>query len=204
MYQCFFFQNLGFQGDNEDYYSPFNSILHKVIERKKGQPILLSALYIALGRSVGLPLQPIGFPGHFLVGVEDPLFFIDPFNDGRIIRMDDIKRSLKKGKERLSPDEIKRYTQPISSRQLLIRVNNNLIRAYQKIQSPNAMLRAIDRNLILFPEHLQAHRAKAILLKGMGRYKEAANSLEIFVTAHPNDPQAEELIKELNILRGLS
>ncbi len=199
-----FFQNLGFEGDREDYYSPSNSVLHKVIERRRGQPILLSALYISLGHSVGIPLQAIGFPGHFLDGVADPLFFIDPINGGRIIRIDDLKRGLKRESEHISSEEIKQYVQPITTRQLLIRVNNNLIRAYQKIQSPNAMLRAIDRNLILFPEHLQAHRAKAILLKGMGRYKEAATSLEIFVAAHPDDPQAEELIKELDLLRGLS
>ena len=155
-------------------------------------------------REACLPSLYVCFPGHFLVGVKEPQFFIDIFNGGRILRLGELRRGLKKEMSKLSSEDINRYIQPITTRQVLIRVNNNLIRAYQKMQSPNAMLRAIDRNLILFPEHLQAHRAKAILLREMGRYQEAATSLEIFITAHPDDPKAEELLKELRVLRGLS
>ncbi|HYF00497.1 MAG TPA: transglutaminase-like domain-containing protein, partial [Planctomycetota bacterium] len=63
------FGRLGFRGNREDYYDPRNSYLNDVIDRRLGIPITLSAVYAEIGRRVGLEVEGIGFPGHFLARV---------------------------------------------------------------------------------------------------------------------------------------
>ena len=63
----YLFDELGFRGNAADYYDPRNSFLNDVLERRLGIPISLSVLYIAVGRRLGLPLEGVSFPSHFLV-----------------------------------------------------------------------------------------------------------------------------------------
>jgi len=197
-----FSTTLGFIGDEKEYGHPHNSILHQVIARKKGLPIILSCLYVLIGQSHGLPIVPISFPGHFLVGVQEPQFFIDPFHGCRILKTEQLKASLKRLPE-MPNMAFEELIQPASNRQILVRINNNLIRAHQRLSSPKGMLRAIDRNLLLAPEHTAAHHARYILLKGMGEPIEAANALERYLQYHPDHPKAHELTQELSNLRGI-
>ena len=76
------FQEHGFRGNREHYFDPRNSFLNEVLDRRTGIPISLSVLYMEVAKRIGLPLQGVGFPGHFLVkyvgGHEE--IVIDPFN----------------------------------------------------------------------------------------------------------------------------
>lgn len=86
----------GFEGDAEDYDNPDNSLMHKVIERRRGLPILLSVLTIEVARRAGFEMAGIAFPNHFLVsptGVEPP-FFLDPFHRGSVLTLDELRRTL--------------------------------------------------------------------------------------------------------------
>lgn len=73
------FVELGFKGDNRNYYSPANSLLHRVIERRRGIPITLSVVTLEVGRRAGVRLEPIGMPAHFLVRDPDTGLYIDSF-----------------------------------------------------------------------------------------------------------------------------
>lgn len=198
----YFASDLGFHGDEEEYTHPYNSILHQVMERRKGLPIILSCLYLLIGQYHNIPLVPISFPGHFLVGIQEPQFFIDPFHKCRILKIEQLKASLNQLPQ---PPKIpfSELIHPASNRQILIRINNNLIRAHQKSSSPKGMLRAIDRNLLLSPDHTAAYHARYILLKGLERPREAADALEIYLHHHPDHPQAIKLTQELANLRGI-
>ena len=79
------FHELGFRGNADDYENPENSFLNRVLETKKGLPITLSILYILVAQRIGGELDPIAYPGHFIVGsFEDDLpFYIDPFKRGK-------------------------------------------------------------------------------------------------------------------------
>lgn len=81
------FHEFGFRGNAEDYENPDNSFLNRVLETKKGLPISLSILYLLVAQRVGADLDPIAYPGHFLVGSfeEDLPFYIDAFKRGRFI-----------------------------------------------------------------------------------------------------------------------
>src|SRR4029079_14604952 len=78
------FEELGFSGNADDYYDPRNSYLNDVIDRKLGIPITLSVVYMEVGRRVGLPLEGVSFPGHFLVRVQvrGGVLVLDPFAGG--------------------------------------------------------------------------------------------------------------------------
>ncbi len=78
------FRDLGYRGNQHDYYDPRNSFLNEVVERRTGIPITLAVLMIEVGRRAGVPLRGVGMPGHFLVrDMVDQDLFIDPFAGGR-------------------------------------------------------------------------------------------------------------------------
>jgi len=78
------YHELGYLGDIEHYSDPRNSLFNHVLERRKGIPITLSILYILVADRCGLRLDPIGIPGHFMVGCfqEGKPFFLDPYRRG--------------------------------------------------------------------------------------------------------------------------
>src|SRR5262245_61409885 len=90
------FEDLAFRGDHEDYYSPENSLLHRVIERRKGVPLTLGILFLELGWRAGIPLEGVGFPGNFLVRLtgEEQDLLLDPFRDGRSVHEEDCRRMI--------------------------------------------------------------------------------------------------------------
>src|SRR5688572_19936444 len=86
------FRDLGFRGNGEDYYDPKNSLLPDVLERRLGIPITLSIVWCELARRSGVTARGVGFPGHFLVRVDDPHgppgarpVIVDPFANGRVL-----------------------------------------------------------------------------------------------------------------------
>jgi regulator of sirC expression with transglutaminase-like and TPR domain len=90
---AYLFGERGFRGNAEAYYDPRNSFLNDVVDRKLGIPITLSIIYMEVGRRVGMPLQGIGMPGHFIMKYAEPGedLYIDPFNRERILTLQPFK-----------------------------------------------------------------------------------------------------------------
>ena len=93
----FFFEELGFAGNVNDYYAPENSFMHCVIETRRGIPISLAVLWLELAQGMGLNAQGVGFPGHFLVKVNLPephvgVIVLDPFTGQSLGREDLLER----------------------------------------------------------------------------------------------------------------
>jgi regulator of sirC expression with transglutaminase-like and TPR domain len=118
----FFFVTQGFAGNAEAYYDPANSYLHRVLETRRGIPITLAVLLAELARHVGLDVDGVAFPGHFLVRVNlrDGLVVVDPFDGSTLDRHELDRRAAPQG---LAAEAL---LQPASSRQILIRMVNNL------------------------------------------------------------------------------
>lgn len=78
------FHEYGFRGNVEHSTDPLNNFLDQVLHRRKGLPITLSIVYLLVAQRVGLALEPVGLPRHFVVGcyLEDTPFFIDAFDQG--------------------------------------------------------------------------------------------------------------------------
>jgi regulator of sirC expression with transglutaminase-like and TPR domain len=85
----------GLRGEPNDYYSPENCLLHAVLKRRRGMPILLSAIWIEVGRRAGIAVEGVGLPGHFIVRVgPEPGVLMDPYAGGLVLSMADCKRKV--------------------------------------------------------------------------------------------------------------
>jgi regulator of sirC expression with transglutaminase-like and TPR domain len=147
------FDDLGFHGNTTDYYDPRNSFLHEVIDRRTGIPISLSVLYIEIARRMGVPAAGIGFPGHFLVRIEDgePLI-LDPFRGGAPLGHGELEALLRRtagADAKLEPDLLK----PASKPQILTRMLVNLAGIYGRDGDLDRSLEVLERLHLLDAEN---------------------------------------------------
>jgi regulator of sirC expression with transglutaminase-like and TPR domain len=119
------FAREGFTGDRERYEDPANSMLHRVLERRRGIPITLSIVVVEVARRVGVVVEPIGMPGHFLVRDAATDAYCDPFDGGRALDVDGCRRRFHEifGTDRVFSPEL---LAPVSTRAVLARVLANL------------------------------------------------------------------------------
>lgn len=118
------FEQLGFRGNEEDFFNPANSYINRVMDLRRGIPISLSAVYMMVSRRLGLPVVGIGMPSHFLCRYQTAVaeVYIDPFHRGRFLsRLDCRKRLLESP---IGYDE--RHLAPVSSRRMMQRMIANL------------------------------------------------------------------------------
>jgi len=124
----YLFQELGFCGNDQDYYDPENSYLSRVVDRRTGNPINLCLLYMLLCRRLHLPVAGIGLPGHFLCRYQSSsaAVYIDAFHGGRLLNKADCVRYLLQGNYSVRDE----YLAPLSPRRILLRVCTNLHQVY--------------------------------------------------------------------------
>ncbi|MCX6955030.1 MAG: transglutaminase-like domain-containing protein, partial [Verrucomicrobia bacterium] len=122
------FHEWGFHGNLEHYTDPRNSFLDQVLERRTGLPISLSIVYLLVAERLGLELEAVGLPSHFVVGcfTEDIPFFIDPFDRGVFRDPDEVFELLRQGN--FSPQITDLAPTPI--REVLCRCCRNLVNHY--------------------------------------------------------------------------
>jgi regulator of sirC expression with transglutaminase-like and TPR domain len=128
----YLFTEKGFHGNTVHYYDPDNSYLTRVLDRRVGIPITLSALYLLLARRLDLPIVGIGMPSHFLVQCEVPGhdLFIDPFNGGQLLTKAECAAFLINSGYGFK----EQYLQPATDQEMLVRMMRNLIYIYGERQ----------------------------------------------------------------------
>src|SRR6185436_18270988 len=121
----------GFHGNVENYTEPLNSFLDSVLERKTGIPISLSIVYLLVAQRVGLTLEPVGLPGHFVVGcfLDDTPFFVDTFDGGVFRSADEIFAALRANKVVPKVTDLA----PTPVREVLCRSCRNLVNHYRAV-----------------------------------------------------------------------
>ncbi|MGC9505205.1 SirB1 family protein [Baaleninema sp.] len=198
----YLFDDLGFQGDRDDYYNPQNSYLNDVIDRRLGIPISLSLVYLEIAKRLDFPMVGIGMPGHFIIrpNFEDAGIFIDVFNGGEVMFPEDCENRLRQvyGQPiRFRPE----FLEPISSRLFLVRMLTNLKAVYISKQEMSKALSAIERILLLNPDSIMELRDRGLLYYQAGRSVEATQDLERYLEMRPNAPDAstiQQLLKKLD------
>jgi regulator of sirC expression with transglutaminase-like and TPR domain len=144
------FHDLGFRGNQDDYYDPRNSFLHQVIERRIGIPITMSVLYMEVARRAGVHIDGISFPGHFLVRYDQGAssVIIDPFRMGMTLDASDLDALLKRAR---GPEaELTAETlAPASKRDILLRILTNLAHIYRERGDAPRMLEVLARMHVL-------------------------------------------------------
>ncbi|HEU5059661.1 MAG TPA: transglutaminase-like domain-containing protein [Kofleriaceae bacterium] len=147
-----FFGELGFRGNQDDYYDPKNSFMNEVIDRRTGIPISLSVLYIELGRRLGLDLAGLSFPGHFLVRYQsgDELLFIDPFHQGARLDVAALEGRLRRVVGP-SAELAEEHLEPASKHHMLTRMLTNLAAIYRRAGDVYRGIAVLERMLVLDP-----------------------------------------------------
>jgi regulator of sirC expression with transglutaminase-like and TPR domain len=188
----FFFDELRFQPNHDNYYEVGNSLLHHVLERRTGIPITLSLLYMEIGRHVGLTLNGVGFPGHFLVrlAMTDKTMFVDVFARGVPLSVDMLHSRLHAalGAEPEYPLEV--YLRVASERDILARLLRNLKRVHLQANELTACLEVQHRLVAVLPDEAQERRTRAMLYERLQCPRAAALDLAAYLQMSANPPDA--------------
>ena len=199
----FMFEEMGFAGNQLNYYDPRNSFLDDVIDRRTGIPITLSVVYMEVGRRAGLRTEGVGLPGHFIVraweGYSTEARLVDPFH-GKMLDLSDCQDRLDElygGQVALTSEHLRAAT----PREILTRMLTNLKAIYTRASLYRQALAVVERLLILMPEAVSEHRDHGTLLAQLGRLPEAIAETKTYLQLAPKAPDAEQVREQLGILQ---
>ena len=198
----FLFDELGYTGNTEAYYDPRNSYLNEVMDRKIGIPISLSVLYMVLGRRVGLPLEGVSFPGHFLVRLRlrNGVLILDPFAAGAPQSVTELRERLQRvipagalDKAAAGDLPLEQFLEPATHRQILARVLRNLKAIYRDTDKPQEQLDVLNRMVLVAPESSAELRDRGIVYQRLECYRAALKDLADYVEREPDAPDFEDV-----------
>jgi regulator of sirC expression with transglutaminase-like and TPR domain len=182
----YLFEQNGFHGSRYEYYHAANSHMHRVIDDRVGLPITLSVLYMDLARRLDVELLGIGLPGHFVVRLADPpdndMTWIDVFHEGRRLSRAD---AAKRVRETAGVELVEEHLEPVSGKQILLRVLGNLRGLAERRADREAMLRYLDAQLAIEPEDVAARGARSIILFETGRHAASLDELDEILRQQP-------------------
>jgi len=195
----YFFEELGFHGNEMDYNDPRNNCLNYVLDRRTGIPIALSVVYIEVARRLGQPVSGIGLPGHFIVEYNDGKFtaYIDPFHSGRLLSMDDCR---KLARERTGSDADAMALAPVGTRYILVRMLNNLRSAYFRSQQFKKMVAVTDLLLEGFPENAEYYKARGFARLRLRQYRGSKSDLEMYLKYAPQAEDRPQITQQLGAI----
>ena len=141
-----FFDIHNFSGNTQNYHAPQNSFINISLETRKGNPLMLSILYLEVARSAGIPIYGVNLPEHFVLCYKDEeailpiftegeenqsqiLFYINPFSKGDIFGKKEIDNFLKQLK--IKPESL--YYEPCTNLDMIQRLIRNLMNSYHKL-----------------------------------------------------------------------
>lgn len=189
----YLFGDLGFRGNNDDYYNPDNSCLNRVIETSRGIPISLCAVFIEVSRRLAKPVRGVGLPGHFVVRYDDDELtaFIDPFHGGDAI---DEARCYELAQME-TPDPT--ILEPVDTRYIVMRMVNNLRGVYFSRREPEKALLILDILLAATPNAAEEHKQRAVALLQMSRLIDAMEGFKRYLELAPNAPDRERIEEQV-------
>lgn len=203
----FFFRDLGFGGNVNDYHDPDNSFIHQLLRTRRGIPISLAVLWLELAQGVGLKARGINFPGHFLVKVNLPegQVVIDPFS-GQSLGREELSERLDPYKRRngLVDDfdvPVGLYLQAAPVRDILARMLRNLKDIHRTQHDWLRLIAVLDRLLVLQPDAWVEYRDRGLAWVEMGDLRLAAQDLQIYVANAEDALDRDEISERLNALR---
>ncbi|WP_225785059.1 SirB1 family protein [Xenophilus sp. Marseille-Q4582] len=197
----FFFRDLSFGGNVNDYYDPDNSYLNAVLRTRRGIPISLAVLWLELAQGLNLSARGISFPGHFMLKVALPKgqVVLDPFT-GQSLSREELS-------ERLEPYKrssglvgefdvpLGLYLQPASSREIIARMLRNLKEIHQAQEDWARLIPVQDRLVVLLPEAWAEYRDRGMAHAQQGHTQRAVEDLETYL-AHAEDALDVDLVAE--------
>jgi regulator of sirC expression with transglutaminase-like and TPR domain len=184
------YERLGFAGDRDTYHAADNSLLPRVLDRRRGIPLSLALVLMEVGRRCGVDFEGIGMPGHYLLRpAGQPERFMDAFDRGRSLDVEGC-RALCEGAIPGFPWE-EAYLRPDAPWTRISRTLGNLVSAYRRAGARDDLIWALQLALLLPSGSMRERRELVVLLSAVGRFDEAAAVLE----ATGAEEDAEEAVR---------
>ncbi|MBC7941595.1 MAG: tetratricopeptide repeat protein [Chitinophagaceae bacterium] len=203
----YFFQELGFAGNVNDYHDRRNSYLHEVLRTRRGIPITLALLYIEIAQQVGLRASGVSFPGHFLVKLHLPRgeVILDPFN-GQSLSRDNLEERLTPFRHRIglnADDEapLGLYLQTAAPREVLARLLRNLKELHRGAGDLPRLAAVLQRLVVLLPQAWEERRDRALVMAELGELETAVHDLTLYLRHRPQADDADLLQRQLRAWR---
>ncbi|MCA9270007.1 MAG: transglutaminase family protein, partial [Planctomycetales bacterium] len=192
----YLFAENGFHGSRTDYDHRANSYLDRVIDDREGLPITLSVLYIDLGKRLGLPLEGVGLPGHFVVRLApaketDEPQLIDVFDGARRMPMAEAERRIRAATGEDEVDES--YLTAVTPRQIVRRMLQNLLAAARREEDQEAALRYLEAVVAIDPDDAASRGMRSIVRFQTGRRAAALADLDWFLEHEPQGIDLDQI-----------
>ena len=207
----YFFHELGFGGNVNNYYDPSNSYLHEVLRTRRGIPITLAIIYVEVATQIGLRANGISFPGHFLVklsmlsGPHNGEVIIDPFS-GKSLSREELDEML--GPYKVSQGLIGEFDAPLGlflqsapPREILARMLRNLKEIHSTAEDWPRLLRVLNRLIVLLPHAHEERRDRGLAWAELGQTDKAADDFEAYLRHRPDADDRNAMAEQLARLR---
>ena len=203
----FFFADLGFGGNVNNYYAPENSYLNAVLHTRRGIPISLGVLWLELAQGVGLQVRGVAFPGHFMVKALLPggQVLMDPFTGQSLSREELSERLMpfRRGAESQGLDDVPLglYLQAAQPREIIARMLRNLKEVHQASQDWPRLIAVQDRLIVLLPEAWVEWRDRGLAHAECGHIVQAVKDLETYLARADDGLDLDTIAERVSALR---
>jgi regulator of sirC expression with transglutaminase-like and TPR domain len=191
-----------FRGNERAYDEPHNGLLSSVLDRRAGIPITLSILLMEVSRRIGLRLEGVGLPGHFVVRFPDPTsrLYIDAFHHGAILDISACVALVERiyhGRVTWRDD----FLAPLDHRSIVKRVLLNLKNSLSQARNYAGALIATQLRMTLDPADVTELRDRGILFARLRRYDRAIEDLEAYLRRSPDAGDSQHIRDTVQYLR---
>jgi regulator of sirC expression with transglutaminase-like and TPR domain len=207
----FFYRDLGFGGNINNYYDPDNSYLHAVLRTRRGIPISLAVLWLELAQGLSLNARGVAFPGHFMVKVNLPKgqVVIDPFT-GQSLSRDDLHERLIPYKHLADLPEsdmaeadipLGLYLQSAKPRDIITRMLHNLKEVHKTAEDWQRMIPVQDRLITLNPDAWSEYRDRGLAFAELGKATPAVRDFDVYLQNVADAPDIKAIALRAQELR---
>ncbi len=193
-----------FHGNVTDYRNPANSFFNKVLEEHRGIPITLSLLYMEVAKRVGIQIDGVGLPFHFLVRchLSHGIIYIDPFENGQFLSERDC-RELIRQKARGRIKFHAQWFEPVSHKRFLVRMLNNLKHIYLQAEDYTRALSICNLIILLLPDAAMEQRDRGVIHLQLKHYARALHDLTTYIESAPQAEDHDEILDYIKTIRQI-
>ncbi len=203
----YFYKELGFGGNVNDYYAPDNSFIHQLLQTRRGIPISLAVLWLELAQGLSLDARGVSFPGHFLIKVSLPvgMAVMDPMT-GQSFSREDLLEKLEPYRIQDVSDDFETllglYLQSAPRRDIVVRMLRNLKEIYKNQAAGTQWLAVQERLVVLLPQDWAEYRDRGLAHALLGQHEQALADLECYSVYAHDAVDAPAIEVQMDALRG--
>jgi regulator of sirC expression with transglutaminase-like and TPR domain len=195
--QAYLFDELGFHGNEQDFFDPRNSCLDQVLLRRTGLPITLSVLYMEIARRLAMPVFGIGLPRHFVIQFDDGNYsaYIDPYHGGKVVTPEECFSLAG------APVADAAILRRVSKKTIVMRMLQNLRGVYLRREDWARAVRTLDL-LLIGAQEGSWYKQRGLLHMELKHHQAARADLEKYLALEPEAPDAEVIRKQLQSIHA--